>query len=65
MKKGEKLTYEQVCGRIREAVASIVDDDADTAKLHNSVARGKIELDESDSTASTFVCVTDDEEEQA
>ena len=43
MKKGEKLTYEQVCGRIREAVASIIDDNADTAKLHNSVACGKVE----------------------
>lgn len=65
MKKGEKLTYEQVCGRIREAVASIIDDDADTAKLHNSVARGKIELDETDGSSITFVCVAGDDEDEA
>ncbi len=61
MKTGEKLTYADVCERIRLAVASIVDDAADTAKLHNQVAQGKIILDESDPTRDTYICVDSDE----
>ena len=65
MKKGEKLSYEAVCERIREAVSSVIDDAADTAKLHNLVARGKIELDEKDESCSTYVCVTGDDRDEA
>lgn len=65
MKKGEKLSYESVCERIREAVASVIDDAADTARIHNLVARGKVELDEKDESCNTYVCVTGDDEDQA
>ena len=63
MKRGEKLTYEQVRDRINEAVASVIDDAADTARLHNLVARGKVELDESDASCDTYLCIEGDEEE--
>jgi hypothetical protein len=54
MKTGDKLAYADVCERIRLAVASILDDAADAAKLHNLVAQGKIKLDESDPTRDTY-----------
>lgn len=61
MKTGEKLSYEDVCERIRLAVASIIDDAADTAQLHNLVAQGRVVLDESDPTRDTYICVEGDE----
>lgn len=61
MKAGEKLTYSEVCERIRLAVASILDDADDAAKLHNEVAQGKVILDESDPTRATYICVEGDE----
>jgi hypothetical protein len=60
MKTGEKLDYAAVCERIRVAVASIVDDAADTAKLHNLVAQGKIMLDETDPMRETYICTEGD-----
>lgn len=60
MKTGEKLTYAEVCERIHAAVSSILDDAADTAKLHNLVAQGRVELDESDPARDTYICVEGD-----
>ena len=60
MKVGEKLTYAQVCERIRLAVASLLDDAADAARLHNLLAQGHVEVDGTDPTWDTYVCLAGD-----
>jgi hypothetical protein len=64
MKKGDKLTFEQVRERINEAIESICCDISDVAKLHNMVARGEIQLDESgDYESGEYVCVKGEDDD--